>query len=138
MWALFTRALTAHSSATKVSLINTSANFLVTAFLSALIFTEALPAGWFGGAALLVLGTLIIGRDRQGEPAASPAVAAAAAADEEAAGPGEHSDQPNIRDRTLSALGLGPEKEEDGADVTEMEPLLAGNETEGVRADGED
>ena len=120
MWALFTRALTAHPSATKVSLINTSANFLVTAVLGTLIFTESLPPGWFGGAALLVLGTLIIGRDRGGEPIAI-------AGDEEEGESGA----------ATPRVGMGFEKDEDGDEVTELAPLLAGDETDGARADGE-
>jgi hypothetical protein len=125
MWALFTRALTAHSSATKVSLINTSANFLVTAILGALIFSEVLPAGWFGGAALLVLGTLIIGRDRQGEETPEPAT------DEE-----NTASQASEEGSTRKRNGAGIEKAEGHG--TELEPLLAGDETEGVRADGEE
>ncbi|RLL98647.1 hypothetical protein CFD26_106655 [Aspergillus turcosus] len=40
MWALFTRALTASPSTTKVSITNTSANFLVTALLGMVVFRE--------------------------------------------------------------------------------------------------
>jgi hypothetical protein len=61
MWGLFTRALTLASSTVRVSIINTSANFIVTAVLSALIFTESLPGLWWLGAALLVAGSVIIG-----------------------------------------------------------------------------
>lgn len=43
MWGLFTRALTLASSTVRVSVINTSANFFLTATLGALIFTESLP-----------------------------------------------------------------------------------------------
>lgn len=43
MWGLFTRALTLASSTVRVSVINTSANFMVTAVLGAIIFREALP-----------------------------------------------------------------------------------------------
>lgn len=43
MWGLFTRALTLASSTVRVSVINTSANFMVTAVLGAIIFSEALP-----------------------------------------------------------------------------------------------
>ena len=62
MWALFTRALTAHSSATQVSILNTSANFLVTAVLGVLVFAERLGALWVVGAACLVVGNVVIGR----------------------------------------------------------------------------
>jgi len=43
MWGLFTRALTLATSTVRVSVINTSANFMVTALLGAVIFREALP-----------------------------------------------------------------------------------------------
>lgn len=43
MWGLFTRALTLASSTVRVSVINTSANFVVTAVLGAIIFRESLP-----------------------------------------------------------------------------------------------
>ena len=61
MWGLFTRALTLATSTTRVSVINTSSNFLVTAVLSALIFYEVLPPLWWLGAAFLVAGSVIIG-----------------------------------------------------------------------------
>ena len=61
MWGLFTRALTLATSTTRVSVINTSSNFLVTAILSALIFYEVLPPLWWLGAAFLVAGSVIIG-----------------------------------------------------------------------------
>ena len=43
MWALFTRALTLASSTVRVSVINTSANFVITAVLGAVVFEEGLP-----------------------------------------------------------------------------------------------
>jgi hypothetical protein len=61
MWGLFTRALTLGSSTVRVSIINTSANFIVTAVLGALIFSEKLPGVWWLGAAMLVAGSVIIG-----------------------------------------------------------------------------
>jgi hypothetical protein len=67
MWGLFTRALTLASSTVRVSIINTSANFIVTAVLSALIFTESLPGLWWLGAAMLVAGSVIIGRREETE-----------------------------------------------------------------------
>jgi hypothetical protein len=67
MWGLFTRALTLASSTVRVSIINTSANFIVTAVLSALIFTESLPGLWWLGAAMLVVGSVIIGRREETE-----------------------------------------------------------------------
>ncbi|OAL54388.1 hypothetical protein IQ07DRAFT_558438 [Pyrenochaeta sp. DS3sAY3a] len=61
MWGLFTRALTLASSTVRVSIINTSANFIVTAVLSFIIFSESLPGLWWLGASLLVAGSVIIG-----------------------------------------------------------------------------
>ncbi|KAF8456912.1 hypothetical protein BGX38DRAFT_1068144, partial [Terfezia claveryi] len=66
MWGMFTAALTRGSSATKVSVINTSSNFMLTALLGSLIFSERLPPLWFLGAALLIGGSVVIGR-RDGE-----------------------------------------------------------------------
>ena len=66
MWGLFTRALTLASSTVRVSVINTSANFMITAVLGALIFSENLPGLWWLGAAFLVAGSVIIGRREEG------------------------------------------------------------------------
>lgn len=62
MWILFTRALTAATSTTRVSILNTSANFLVTAVYGLVIFGEGLSWQWIAGAALLVAGSVVIGR----------------------------------------------------------------------------
>ncbi|KAI4266671.1 MAG: hypothetical protein L6R38_008608 [Xanthoria sp. 2 TBL-2021] len=62
MWALFTSALTRASSTTRVSIINTSSNFLITALLGLMIFSEQLPPLWWVGAAGLVVGNVVIGR----------------------------------------------------------------------------
>lgn len=43
MWGLFTKALTLATSTVRVSVINTSANFMVTALLGAVVFGEDLP-----------------------------------------------------------------------------------------------
>lgn len=61
MWSLFTTALTRGHSTTQVSIINTSANFVITAILGLAIFSESLPPLWWAGAALLVAGNVIIG-----------------------------------------------------------------------------
>ncbi|KAF2873372.1 hypothetical protein BDV95DRAFT_341067 [Massariosphaeria phaeospora] len=83
MWGLFTRALTLASSTVRVSVINTSANFMITAVLGALIFSESLPGLWWLGASFLVAGSVIIGRREEegankagGEAAASGGVGA--------------------------------------------------------------
>nr|OQO19859.1 hypothetical protein B0A51_12454 [Rachicladosporium sp. CCFEE 5018] len=62
MWGLFTRALTLATSTVRVSVLNTSANFFVTAILGWGVFGEKLPALWWLGASLLVAGSVIIGR----------------------------------------------------------------------------
>ncbi|KAH7069003.1 hypothetical protein BKA63DRAFT_99327 [Paraphoma chrysanthemicola] len=67
MWGLFTRALTLATSTVRVSIINTSANFMVTAVLGALIFSEKLPGVWWLGAAMLVAGSVIIGMREETE-----------------------------------------------------------------------
>ncbi|KAK0938689.1 hypothetical protein LTR29_009788 [Friedmanniomyces endolithicus] len=69
MWGLFTRALTLASSTVRVSIINTSANFMLTAVLGAVIFRESLPGLWWMGASLLVAGSVIIGRREEGKEA---------------------------------------------------------------------
>jgi hypothetical protein len=73
MWGLFTRALTLASSTVRVSIINTSANFMVTAVLGALIFSESLPKLWWLGAAFLVAGSVIIGSREEGNKAGAVA-----------------------------------------------------------------
>ena len=70
MWTLFTRALKAGHSATQVSIMNTSANFVLTALLGLVIFAETLPPLWWIGATLLVAGNVIIGRKDEGHDAA--------------------------------------------------------------------
>ncbi|KAL9611078.1 MAG: hypothetical protein Q9167_004250 [Letrouitia subvulpina] len=67
MWALFTAALTRASSTTRVSIINTSSNFMLTAVLGWMVFRERLPPLWWVGGAGLVVGTVIIGRREEGE-----------------------------------------------------------------------
>ncbi|PTB73009.1 hypothetical protein M440DRAFT_1472329 [Trichoderma longibrachiatum ATCC 18648] len=67
MWSLFTTALAKGKSATQVSIMNTSTNFLVTAFTGLVIFSEALPPMWWAGASLLVAGSVIAGRKDEGE-----------------------------------------------------------------------
>lgn len=62
MWTLFTAALTRASSTTRVSIINTSANFMLTAFSGWMVFGEKLPGLWWVGAAGLVVGNVVIGR----------------------------------------------------------------------------
>ena len=67
MWTLFTKALARGTSTVQVSIINTSSNFMITAILGFIIFTESLPPLWWLGAALLVAGNVIIGRREEKE-----------------------------------------------------------------------
>lgn len=79
MWTLFTRALTASPSTTKVTITNTTANFLVTGVLGMLVFRENVNAQWLLGAALMAAGCIIVGmREKQEDEAAD-----ASAGDEE-------------------------------------------------------
>lgn len=73
MWSLFTTALARGTSATQVSILNTSTNFLFTAMMGMIIFSEVLPPMWWAGASLLVAGSVIAGRKDEGENAASAA-----------------------------------------------------------------
>ncbi|KAI1335838.1 hypothetical protein F5Y15DRAFT_224244 [Xylariaceae sp. FL0016] len=66
MWTLFTQALAKGHSTTQVSIMNTSANFMLTALLGLVIFAESLPPLWWVGAAMLVVGNVIIGRKDEG------------------------------------------------------------------------
>ncbi|CAI4210643.1 unnamed protein product [Parascedosporium putredinis] len=62
MWSLYTSALAKGNSSTQVSIMNTSTNFMITAFLGFAIFSESLPPMWWAGAGLLVAGNVILGR----------------------------------------------------------------------------
>ncbi|KAJ5279680.1 hypothetical protein N7478_005052 [Penicillium angulare] len=61
MWALFTRALTAGPSTTKVSITNTASNFLATALFGMVIFQEAVGGLWWLGAAMMGAGCILVG-----------------------------------------------------------------------------
>ncbi|TQV96204.1 hypothetical protein V2A60_003357 [Cordyceps javanica] len=71
MWSLFTTALARGTSATQVSIMNTSTNFIVTALLGIAVFSERLPPLWWAGASLLVVGNVIAGRKNDGEESVS-------------------------------------------------------------------
>lgn len=77
MWTLFTQALAKGSSTTQVSIINTSSNFVLTAFLGLVIFAESLPPLWWLGASLLVAGNVIVGRKDEAGDAEADADATA-------------------------------------------------------------
>ena len=67
MWALFTAALTRADSTTRVSIVNVSANFVITAMLGWMVFGEQLNGLWFLGAGLLAVGNVVIGRREEGK-----------------------------------------------------------------------
>ncbi|KAK4236254.1 hypothetical protein C8A03DRAFT_45724 [Achaetomium macrosporum] len=66
MWTLFTTALARGNSTTQVSIMNTSSNFVITAILGFVIFSEVLPPLWWLGAAMLVAGNVIVGKKDEG------------------------------------------------------------------------
>ena len=67
MWTLFTAALTRADSTTRVSIVNVSSNFMVTALLGWAVFGEELKGLWWVGAAFLAVGNVVIGRREEGE-----------------------------------------------------------------------
>ncbi|KAF2396692.1 hypothetical protein EJ06DRAFT_483172 [Trichodelitschia bisporula] len=69
MWGLFTRALSLAPSAVHANVVNTSSNFIIAALLGVAVFGERLPPQWWLGAALLITGSVIIGR-QTGSPKA--------------------------------------------------------------------
>jgi hypothetical protein len=122
MWALFTKALARGTSTTQVSIINTSANFMITAILGFIIFTESLPPLWWVGAALLVAGNVIIGRREEKDPADFRAEVQGAAENGESAygeeGEGLLGDSVELVDESeVAALKKAPEEEDDILDL---------------------
>ncbi|CCT64255.1 uncharacterized protein FFUJ_04542 [Fusarium fujikuroi IMI 58289] len=107
MWTLFTQALARGTSTTQVSILNTSTNFMVTAVLGALIFSEALPPLWWAGAALLVAGNVIVGRKDETKDAG-----AAAAAEGPSYVPLPTEDDGAQRDDDEDVIDLGRESDE--------------------------
>lgn len=75
MWTLFTQALAKGNSTIQVSIINTGANFMLTAVLGLMIFSESLPPLWWLGATLLVAGNVIVGRKDEAADAGTAAAA---------------------------------------------------------------
>ncbi|EEP75845.1 predicted protein [Uncinocarpus reesii 1704] len=67
MWALFTRALTAASSSTQVTITNTTANFLATALLGMVVFQERVAPQWWLGATIMAAGSIIVGLRDEGK-----------------------------------------------------------------------
>jgi multidrug transporter EmrE-like cation transporter len=122
MWALFTKALARGTSTTQVSIINTSANFMITAILGFVIFTESLPPLWWVGAALLVAGNVIIGRREEKDPAEAHAETHGVGENDESAfgeeGEGLLGDSVELVDESeVAVLKKTPEEEDDILDL---------------------
>jgi|SRR3569833_3207500 len=113
MWTLFTKALARGHSTTQVSIMNTSSNFVLTALLGLVIFSESLPPLWWVGASLLVAGNVIIGRKDESDPTAGGDDDGDAISDAESGNGGyEHVPQDD---------GLvPPEKDNDDDDVLDL------------------
>lgn len=112
MWTLFTQALAKGNSTTQVSIMNTSSNFVITAMLGLIIFSESLPPLWWVGATLLVAGNVIIGSQ-------------------------DESDKPKDRERPAGQDGLGsyqdlPLTEDPAANELETEVVSLKDEDEDI------
>ncbi|RUS35094.1 hypothetical protein BC938DRAFT_475880 [Jimgerdemannia flammicorona] len=62
MWTLFTKALNKATSSVQVTVVNSAINFCATAILGNVVFGEPLALQWWGGASLIVTGTLLMTR----------------------------------------------------------------------------
>ncbi|KAI1312311.1 hypothetical protein EDD11_002965 [Mortierella claussenii] len=60
MWTLFTKALNRSQSSATVTVINSAANFCLTAVLGYALFSEPLALQWWFGASLIVLGSVLV------------------------------------------------------------------------------
>ena len=90
--------------------MNTSSNFVITAMLGFVIFSEVLPPLWWLGAAMLVAGNVIIGRKDEGKAEEAEDLKSA---DETAVL------LPSGRDSVVTAAS-GSREQVDGADEEEM------------------
>ncbi|KAM0702129.1 hypothetical protein Q7P35_011039 [Cladosporium inversicolor] len=106
MWGLFTRALTLANSTVRVSVINTSANFMLTAVLGWIIFHESLPGLWWLGASFLVAGSVIIGRREESKDAGETGTSDAGPARAQ-----DYSDEPDAPLGSRSGQALGGDLE---------------------------
>jgi hypothetical protein len=89
---------------------------MITAFLGALIFSESLPGLWWLGAALLVAGSVIIGRREEGNKVGSTSTTG----NEPllATGDGDVLSGERFRDEELDKSGAGNEGE--GGETLEL------------------
>ncbi|KAF9150897.1 hypothetical protein BG015_007282 [Linnemannia schmuckeri] len=60
MWTLFTKALNRSKSSATVTVINSAANFCITAVLGYVLFSEPLALQWWFGASLIVAGSVLV------------------------------------------------------------------------------
>ncbi|KAG0245301.1 hypothetical protein B0O80DRAFT_502462 [Mortierella sp. GBAus27b] len=60
MWTLFTKALNRSKSSATVTVINSAANFCLTAVLGYALFSEPLALQWWFGASLIVIGSVLV------------------------------------------------------------------------------
>jgi len=114
MWAFFTKALTRGHSTTQVSIINTSSNFVITAILGFVIFSEALPPLWWLGAAMLAAGNVIAGRKDEGS---NPGVNEADSGSSESRAEGGQSAYEPVPQSDSTAPGT----KEDDEDILDLE-----------------
>ncbi|KAG0044206.1 hypothetical protein BGZ83_010556 [Gryganskiella cystojenkinii] len=63
MWTLFTKALNRSKSSATVTVINSAANFCLTAVLGYALFSEPLAMQWWFGASLIVMGSVLVSTD---------------------------------------------------------------------------
>ncbi|KAG0087460.1 hypothetical protein BGZ93_005570 [Podila epicladia] len=68
MWTLFTKALNRSQSSATVTVINSSANFCITAVLGYALFSEPLALQWWFGASLIVLGGVLVSSEEASSP----------------------------------------------------------------------
>eukprot|EP00051_Salpingoeca_urceolata_P032172 m.496664 g.496664 ORF g.496664 m.496664 type:complete len:129 (-) comp48287_c0_seq1:257-643(-) len=60
MWVLFSRALEASSSSLTPTVINTAFNFVTSALLGSVVFSEPLSWTWAAGTSLIVCGLALV------------------------------------------------------------------------------
>lgn len=128
MWSLFTTALAKGNSTTQVSIMNTSSNFVLTAILGSVIFSESLPPLWWLGAAMLVAGNVVVGRKDEGAPRGNDegsdevvALASASGAEGKLEIFGVESEGQQVH------RGFAAEEEEKEEDVADLGPLPGGH-----------
>ncbi|KAG0297663.1 hypothetical protein BGZ98_000522 [Dissophora globulifera] len=67
MWTLFTKALNRSKSSATVTVINSAANFCLTAVLGHALFSEPLALQWWFGAGLIVVGSVLVSTNESSE-----------------------------------------------------------------------